>query len=116
MRRPLKSPFKPLGSVLFGLYTARRSMVGGPGHRGPPTDHFDGMVFRNTVGGAGKSFADFWRWQRTRRPKPWPAWVDNSATPAILVDPETYEVRADGELLTCEPLDVLPLAQRYFLF
>ncbi len=40
----------------------------------------------------------------------------NDATPKIIVDPETYEVRADGELLTCEPAEVLPLAQRYFLF
>jgi urease subunit alpha len=40
----------------------------------------------------------------------------NFATPRIEVDPETYEVRADGELLTCEPASVLPLAQRYFLF
>jgi urease subunit alpha len=42
--------------------------------------------------------------------------VHNSATPQIDVDPETYEVRADGELLTCEPATVLPMAQRYFLF
>jgi urease subunit alpha len=42
--------------------------------------------------------------------------VHNSATPAITVDPETYEVTADGELLTCAPADVLPMAQRYFLF
>jgi urease subunit alpha len=42
--------------------------------------------------------------------------VHNAATPNISVDPETYEVRADGELLTCEPAEVLPLAQRYFLF
>ena len=42
--------------------------------------------------------------------------VHNSATPHIEVDPETYEVRADGELLVCEPADVLPMAQRYFLF
>ncbi len=42
--------------------------------------------------------------------------VHNSATPVIEVDPETYEVRADGELLTCEPAEVLPMAQRYFLF
>ena len=42
--------------------------------------------------------------------------VLNDALPRIEVDPETYEVRADGELLTCEPADVLPLAQRYFLF
>ncbi|MDB9446500.1 urease subunit alpha [Anabaena sp. CS-542/02] len=40
----------------------------------------------------------------------------NDALPRIEVDPETYEVRADGELLTCEPAKVLPMAQRYFLF
>jgi len=44
------------------------------------------------------------------------AMVHNSATPAIEVDPETYEVRADGELLTCAPAEILPMAQRYFLF
>jgi urease subunit alpha len=42
--------------------------------------------------------------------------VLNDALPKIDVNPETYEVRADGELLTSEPADVLPLAQRYFLF
>jgi urease subunit alpha len=42
--------------------------------------------------------------------------VLNAATPKIEVHPETYEVRANGELLTCEPADSLPLAQRYFLF
>ena len=40
----------------------------------------------------------------------------NEATPHIEVNPETYEVRADGELLTCEPASELPMAQRYFLF
>ncbi|MDA8585454.1 urease subunit alpha [Rhodobacteraceae bacterium] len=40
----------------------------------------------------------------------------NDATPKIEVHPETYEVRADGELLTCQPAEVLPMAQRYFLF
>ncbi len=40
----------------------------------------------------------------------------NDATPTIEVDPETYDVRANGELLTCEPSTVLPMAQRYFLF
>ena len=53
----------------------------------------------NTRGGIGKA-----------------AMIHNAATPAIEVDPETYEVRADGELLTCQPADVLPMAQRYFLF
>ena len=54
---------------------------------------------RNTRGGIGKA-----------------AMIHNAATPVIEVDPETYEVRADGELLTCEPATVLPMAQRYFLF
>ena len=42
--------------------------------------------------------------------------IHNDATPDIQVDPETYEVRIDGQAITCEPLGVLPLAQRYFLF
>ena len=42
--------------------------------------------------------------------------IHNDATPQIEVDPETYEVRADGELLTCAPAETLPMAQRYFLF
>ena len=42
--------------------------------------------------------------------------IHNGATPRMEVDPETYEVRADGELLVCEPAKVLPMAQRYFLF
>ncbi len=42
--------------------------------------------------------------------------VHNDWQPKIEVDPETYQVRADGELLVCEPATVLPMAQRYFLF
>jgi urease subunit alpha len=42
--------------------------------------------------------------------------IHNGATPQIDVDPETYEVHADGELLTCAPAETLPMAQRYFLF
>jgi urease subunit alpha len=42
--------------------------------------------------------------------------VNNDALPRVEVDPETYEVRADGELLTCEPASILSMAQRYFLF
>ena len=57
------------------------------------------LAVRNTRGGIGKA-----------------SMVLNDATPHIEVDPETYEVRADGELLTCEPATVLPMAQRYFLF
>ncbi len=44
------------------------------------------------------------------------AMIHNSLTPEIEVDPETYEVRADGALLTCEPAESLPMAQRYFLY
>ncbi len=40
----------------------------------------------------------------------------NDYQPKMEVDPETYEVRADGRLLTCEPAEVLSMAQRYFLF
>jgi urease subunit alpha len=57
------------------------------------------VAVANTRGGIGKK-----------------AMVHNDATPVIEVDPETYEVRADGVLLTCEPATVLPMAQRYFLF
>ena len=42
--------------------------------------------------------------------------IHNSSMPDLSVDPETYEVRADGELLTCEPASELPMAQRYFMF
>ena len=42
--------------------------------------------------------------------------VLNAACPTITVDPETYQVTADGELLTCEPAEKIPLAQKYFLF
>ena len=44
------------------------------------------------------------------------AMINNTYLPEIEVNPETYEVRADGELLTCEPAEILPMAQRYFLF
>jgi len=42
--------------------------------------------------------------------------IHNGLTPKLEVDPQTYQVRVDGELITCEPVDVLPMAQRYFLF
>ncbi|MEO0635250.1 MAG: urease subunit alpha [Pseudomonadota bacterium] len=57
------------------------------------------LAVQNTRGGIGKR-----------------SMIHNNATPDIDVNPETYEVRADGELLTCEPADVLPMAQRYFMF
>ena len=42
--------------------------------------------------------------------------IHNSYAPHMDVDPQTYEVRADGVLLTCEPAETLPMAQRYFMF
>jgi urease subunit alpha len=42
--------------------------------------------------------------------------IHNDKTPNIEVNPETYEVKVDGEHITCEPVDVVPLAQKYFLF
>jgi urease subunit alpha len=42
--------------------------------------------------------------------------IHNAWRPSISVDPETYQVVADGQVLTCEPATVLPMAQRYFLF
>src|SRR4051812_14862099 len=57
------------------------------------------IAVENTRGGIGKR-----------------SMVLNDATPHVEVDPETYEVRADGELLTCPPATELPMAQRYFLF
>ncbi|MES2041365.1 MAG: urease subunit alpha, partial [Pseudomonadota bacterium] len=42
--------------------------------------------------------------------------IHNGLTPKMEVDSETYEVRANGELLVCEPAKILPMAQRYFLF
>ncbi|MFN3615069.1 MAG: urease subunit alpha, partial [Rubrimonas sp.] len=59
----------------------------------------DLLAVRNTRGGIGKASMKL-----------------NDALPVIEVNPETYEVRANGELLTCEPATVLPMAQRYFLF
>jgi urease subunit alpha len=42
--------------------------------------------------------------------------VHNDKTPNITVNPENYEVKVDGELITCEPVSVVPLGQRYFMF
>ncbi|GAA3326874.1 hypothetical protein GCM10020331_064560 [Ectobacillus funiculus] len=42
--------------------------------------------------------------------------IHNGEMPHIEVDPQTYEVKVDGELITCEPVEVVPMAQRYFLF
>jgi urease subunit alpha len=42
--------------------------------------------------------------------------IHNHSTPQMEVDPETYEVKADGVLMTCEPAEILNMAQRYFLY
>jgi len=70
---------------------------------------------------AGKAAADIFLSEPTLRLKQCSRWPERQdcgqeCLQQIEVDPETYEVRADGELLTCEPAEVLPLAQRYFLF
>jgi urease subunit alpha len=79
------------------VFTSAAALDDGLGHK-LETDK-ELVAVENTRGGIGKS-----------------AMVLNDFTPEIEVDPETYEVRANGELLTCEPADVLPMAQRYFLF
>jgi L-ascorbate metabolism protein UlaG (beta-lactamase superfamily) len=79
MQRPLA---KLLG-LATGAYATRRSLRGGPGHRGPRTDHFDGTVFFNPDASAGKSFSEFVRWQRTSQAKTWPRWVGNRALPEV---------------------------------
>jgi L-ascorbate metabolism protein UlaG (beta-lactamase superfamily) len=85
-----RSPFpRQRRGPLAALRALLRTLRGGPGHRGPVTDHFDGRQFFNQAAAAGRSFADFWRWQRTRRPKRWPPHVPNtalSALPAALPD------------------------------
>ena len=57
-----------------------------------------------------------WSRSRTRARSTRRAWCTTTRRRTSSVDPETYEVRADGELLTCEPAEVLPMAQRYFLY
>jgi len=57
------------------------------------------VAVENTRGGIGKK-----------------SMIHNGATPKLRIDPETYAVTADGVLLTCEPADILPMAQRYFMF
>ena len=82
------------GSVSFVSAAAQREGIGAALGLAKAT-----LPVRNTRGGIGKA-----------------AMRLNDACPEITVDTETYEVRADGELLTCEPAAELPLAQRYFLY
>ena len=73
-------------------------------------------ALRNPAVGERSDCASRWWRCSTRAADGKQDMVHNDAMPKIEVDPETYEVRADGELLTCEPATVLPMAQRYFLF
>jgi len=72
----------------WGLRDTLRSLGGGPGYDGPPSDHFDGRFFFNPDASAGRSFRDFLRWRRTANRKPWPGQVSNRARPAL---PERLE-------------------------
>ena len=96
--------YRPMFAA-FGKATARSSVTFvsqaavDNGLRGRIGVDKDLLAVENTRGGLSKA-----------------SMIHNSALPHIEVDPETYEVRADGELLTCEAADVLPMAQRYFLF
>lgn len=79
----MHKPFSKLLGLATGAYATRRSLRGGPGYRGPKSDHFDGRTFFNPDASAGRSFGDFLRWQRTSRPTPWPRWVENRAVPSL---------------------------------
>jgi urease subunit alpha len=81
-------------SVTFVSQAALQADVGGRFGLSKPL-----LAVRDTRGGIGKR-----------------SMIHNDLTPKIDVDPETYEVRADGRLLTCEPAKVLAMAQRYFLY
>jgi urease subunit alpha len=95
--RPMFASYGKLVGTSAVVFTSQAALDAGlPGRLGTAKKM---LAVNNTRGGIGKA-----------------AMVHNSATPHIEVDPETYEVRADGELLTCEPATVLPMAQRYFLF
>jgi urease subunit alpha len=79
------------------LFVSGAALDEGLGHRLGLTRQL--VAVANTRGGIGKK-----------------SMIHNDATPNIEVDAETYEVRADGQLLVCEPAEILPMAQRYFLF
>src|ERR1700730_10014953 len=82
----MDTPVRPNTSIAPRPWRIRdvlRSLAGGPGHDGPPSDHFDGYRFFNPGAKTGGSFGDFLRWQRTRQRKLWPEWVQNRAQPAL---------------------------------
>ena len=79
------------------IFTSQAAIEGGLGENLGLTRPL--LAVKNTRGGISKK-----------------SMVLNDATPVMEIDAETYEVRANGELLICEPAKVIPMAQRYFLF
>jgi urease subunit alpha len=95
--RPMFAAFGRALTATSVVFVSKAALASGL--RGSLGVHKEFVAVENTRGGLSKK-----------------SMVHNAATPNIEVDPETYEVRADGELLTCAPAEVLPMAQRYFLF
>jgi urease subunit alpha len=95
--RPMFASFGKLRTNSSVTFVSQAALAGGLHGRLGTAKKM--VAVKNTRGGIGKKDM-----------------IHNHATPKIDVDPETYEVRADGELLTCEPATSLPMTQRYFLF
>jgi urease subunit alpha len=95
--RPMFASFGKLRTSSSVTFVSQAALVGGLHARLGTAKKM--VAVKNTRGGIGKKDM-----------------IHNNATPSIEVDAETYEVRADGELLTCEPATSLPMTQRYFLF
>jgi L-ascorbate metabolism protein UlaG (beta-lactamase superfamily) len=76
----------------WSLRDTLRSLAGGPGYRGPPSDHFDGRLFFNPDASAGRSLRDLLRWRLTAARTPWPERVLNRAQPALPAQLEDGEV------------------------
>ena len=95
--RPMFGAYGKAVAATSVTFTSKAAATGGLGKRLGLDKQL--VAVENTRGGISKK-----------------SMIHNDATPVIEVDPETYEVRADGELLTCAPAKELPMAQRYFLF
>jgi urease subunit alpha len=95
--RPMFASFGKLMTNSSVTFVSQAAVAGGLGAKLGTSKKM--LAVKNTRGGISKA-----------------SMIHNAATPKLDVDPETYEVRADGELLTCDPATVLPMAQRYFLF
>jgi urease subunit alpha len=95
--RPMFASFGKLRTNSSVTFVSQAALDAGLQHRLGTAKRM--LAVKNTRGGIGKKDM-----------------IHNNATPEITVNPETYEVRADGELLICEPATSLPMTQRYFLF